>query len=191
MSALPVQKIELYTKEEFFTWCEKYPDEKWEFVNGEIVAMAGATLNHNRISRNFSNKFSAHLEHSKCETFFSDIFVQCSTDTYDKLYLPDIVVNCTDDVSGNDKIAHAPVLIVEVVSKSTRHIDFLEKLNAYQQIPTLQEYVIVEQEIKQVHVSRKSENWQGKSYTTGSIYFESIDYSMTIDEIYQRVVFEK
>lgn len=191
MNAFPVQKINLYTEEEFFAWCEEHPDEKFEFVNGEIVAMAGATINHNRISRNFNNKFSAHLEHSKCEVFFSDIFVKCSANMGNKLYLPDIVVNCDDDVNGNDKIAHSPVLIVEVVSKSTRHIDFLEKLNAYQKIPSLQEYVVVEQETKQVHISRKSNHWQGQSYTEGNIYFESIGYSMTIEEIYQRVVFEK
>lgn len=189
MNAFPVQKTNLYTtKEEFMDWCKQHPDQKFEFVNSEIVAMAGASRNHNRITRNFINKFSLHLEDTQCEAFGSDMFVECKSETYEKLYLPDVVIDCADEVSGDDKITRSPILIVEVVSKSTRENDFSQKLRDYQKIPSLQEYVIVEQDSYHVYVFQKSQNWQAKSYNTGMIYFESIDYSMSIEEIYQRVI---
>lgn len=178
------------SEDEFFAWCEQNPDEKYELVNGEIIAMAGASRNHNRITRNFLTHFSAHLVHSRCEAFASDMFVKCETQTDEKLYLPDVVVDCTDQASGDDKMAIAPTIIVEVVSKSTRETDFSQKLRDYQKIPSLQEYAIVEQDSQHVYVFRKSQNWQGQSYNSGAIYFESIDCTVTLDEIYQRVIFQ-
>lgn len=187
MNAFPLQKIDLYTEDEFFAWCEQNPDEKYELVNGEIIAMAGASRNHIQICKNFTRAFDNHLEATKCSAYSSDFYVKAADE---KLYLPDVVVDCTDQASGDDKMAIAPTIIVEVVSKSTRETDFSQKLRDYQKIPSLQEYAIVEQDSQHVYVFRKSQNWQGQSYNSGAIYFESIDCTVTLDEIYQRVIFQ-
>ena len=64
-------------------------------------------------------------------------------------------------------------------------------MSDYCTIPTLLEYAIVEQDKKMVYLFRKSKNWQVESCNSGEIYFESIDYSIPIEEIYYEVDFEK
>ena len=185
MNALPVQKIDPYTKEEFFACCEEYSDEKFELVNGEIVAKAGASEAHATITSNFTREMGNHVKWTKCFVHSSDFYVEIQSQ-FHTYRLPDVVVNCKDD-DGKRK----PILIIEVTSKSTHYNDFNEKMSDYCTIPTLLEYAIVEQTRKVVYLFRKSRNWQAESYNSGEIYFESIDYSMPIEEIYYEVAFER
>lgn len=187
MNAFPVRKIDLYTKEEFLEWCEKHPDEKFELVDGEIVAIAGASEAHVTITSNFTREIGNHLKGTKCFAFPSDWYLNIESQfcTY---RLPDVMIGCRDDENSKNR---NPVLIIEVTSKSTHYNDFNEKMSDYCTIPTLLEYAIVEQDKKMVYLFRKSKNWQVESYHSGEIYFESIDYSMPIEEIYYEVDFEK
>ena len=80
-------------------------------------------------------------------------------------------------------------MIVEVASESTRKFDRTYKFEMYQHIPSLIEYVLVEQEKCLVEVyKRDGDLWVYTSYVLGdSVYFESIDYSLTVEEIYLRI----
>ncbi len=97
-------------------------------------------------------------------------------------YYPDIVVDCDSD-------DNQPRLIVEVLSESTKNIDLSIKLEDYQKIPSLQEYVVVEQSAKFILVYRKKAQWKGQIYQGGDIYLESIDLTLSVADIYRRVVF--
>jgi Uma2 family endonuclease len=80
------------------------------------------------------------------------------------------------------------VIIVEVLSQSTRRIDQTTKRLSYINIPSLLEYVLIEQDFVQIEVTRKSNSWRPSHYFLGDeITFEAIDLTLSVEEIYDRV----
>ena len=158
-------------------------DKKHELIDGHIVMMAGASANHERISGNIYRKFGNHLEGSPCEPFGSDMKVKIGSN----FFYPDAMVDCHFDES-KPYYTETPAIIIEVLSKSTRRMDETSKRFAYINIPSLQEYVLIEQDIVDIEVIRRSEGWISKHYYLGDeVTFESIDLSLSVEEIYQRV----
>ncbi|NOQ13321.1 MAG: Uma2 family endonuclease [Methyloprofundus sp.] len=156
---------------------------KHEFIDGQIYAMAGASANHDRISSNVSRKLGNHLENSPCEPFGSDMKVKVGA----KFFYPDVSVDCQFDES-QPYYTESPIIIVEVLSKSTRRIDETTKRFSYINIPTLEEYILIEQDIVDIEVIRRSEGWLSKHYFLGDeVHFKSIDLTLTVEEIYHRV----
>ncbi len=81
-----------------------------------------------------------------------------------------------------------PLIIVEVLSKSTRKTDLTVKLLRYINMESLQEYVLIEQDIVSVQVLRRTKNWLSEYYFLGdAVTFESIGLTLTVAEIYDRV----
>lgn len=115
----------------------------------------------------------------------SDIKVRA--DSGKKYFYPDALVVCQND----DKDAYyteSPRIIVEVLSNSTRKFDKNLKRKIYQSIPTLEEYVLIEQDRVEIEISRRSTNWQPVFYfIDDDITFESIDLTLPVLELYQRV----
>lgn len=156
---------------------------KHELIDGQIYAMSGASANHERISSNISRKFGNHLEGSHCEPFGSDMKVKVGS----KFFYPDVIVDCQFDES-TPYYTETPVIIIEVLSKSTRRIDETTKRFSYMNIPDLKEYVLIEQDIVDIEVIRKSEGWLSKHYFLGdTVHFESINLTLSVEDIYQRV----
>jgi Uma2 family endonuclease len=92
------------------------------------------------------------------------------------------------DTSNNEYYAETPIIIVEVLSNSTRRLDETIKKLAYQAIPTLQEYVLVEQDFVDVEVCRRNAGWVSEHYFMGeNVTFESVGLTLPIEEIYYRV----
>lgn len=188
MHHLPIQPI---TVQEFFDYCEQHTDEKLELINGQIVKKQCASRNHSRIMGNFFRQFFTHLTHPLYETLISPFYVQVKTTTHENWYLPDVLVDCiSDNATEEETCAFAPILIVEIASASTRENDFSQKFNDYQNIPSLKEYVIAEQDTQCVYVFRQIQNWQAQIYQTGNIDFESVGCTISIDDIYDRVRFQ-
>ncbi|HEX9959557.1 MAG TPA: Uma2 family endonuclease, partial [Pyrinomonadaceae bacterium] len=136
---------------------------------------------------------SNHLQNSTCEPFFGDIKVRVSPNVY---YYPDVLVSCEENPE-NPYFRNQPILIVEVISPSTKEIDRREKLLFYQQMPSVQEYVIVEQEKMHVEIHRRQTDGRWITYFYNDndldeqIEFESVGLKMNLEEIYRRVKFEK
>lgn len=171
---------------------EKISQVKHEFVDGEVYAMAGASDKHHRISANLFKILDSHLEDSKCEPFITDLKLKVNESTF---YYPDVFVAC-DEKPESSYYRSSPVLIIEVVSPSTRQIDRREKLHAYQQIPSVQEYMIVEQDKVHVELHRRQPNgnwityFYNESERDDVIEFQSVGLETNIDEIYRRVNFQ-
>jgi len=162
---------------------EKISEIKHEFIDGAVYAMAGASKNHERISLNVSRKFGNHLEDSPCEPFSSDMKVKAGT----AFFYPDVMVVC-DNQDTDPYYTEAPVIIVEVLSASTRKTDETIKRRAYQSIPSLKEYVLIEQDIVDVEVCRRSQGWVSDHYFLGDeVTFEAINLTLSVADIYQRV----
>ncbi|MDQ3041369.1 MAG: Uma2 family endonuclease [Acidobacteriota bacterium] len=169
---------------------EEISEIKYEFVGGDVYAMAGTSQNHNRIARNIVNALSNHLQNSSCEPYIENIKVRATEDVF---YYPDVLVTCEGEFK-NKYFCEEPILIVEVTSPSTEQIDRREKLRAYQQMPSVIEYVIIGQEKISVEIHRRQPdgNWITYFYsrTDTELTLESVELTLTLQEIYRRVVFE-
>lgn len=182
MSAKP-QFEQAWVSIDDYLAAELLSDTKHEYDDGELVAMSGASKNHERIKGNIAAALHVHLRGKPCEAFSSDLKVKIGQ----YLFYPDTMVVC-EDTSVHDYYAETAELIVEVLSKSTRRRDETLKRRLYQTIPTLQEYVLIEQDIVDVEVCRRSEGWVSNHYFLGDqASFESVDLTLDVAEIYQRV----
>ncbi len=170
---------------------EKISPVKHEYVDGEVYAMAGTSDNHARVAGNVSTALTVHLRDSPCEPFSSDIKVRVSQKVY---YYPDILVTCEENPES-PYFRNAPVLIIEITSPSTIRTDRSEKLLYYQQMPSVQEYVIVDQHKMNVEIHRRQETGSWITYyfneSDDEIELKSIELTLPITEIYRRVKFEK
>jgi Uma2 family endonuclease len=171
---------------------EQISQTKHEYINGEVYALAGASDRHYRIAMNIATKLDSHLGNSKCEAFMAEMKLKADEKTF---YYPDVFVSC-DKVIKSAFFREEPILIVEVVSPSTRQIDRREKLRVYQQMPTVQEYVIIEQDKMLVEIHRRQPDgrWITYFYNEGDldeqIEFQAVALSLDLEEIYARVRFE-
>jgi len=170
---------------------EKISPVKHEFIEGEVYAMAGTSDNHNRIVVSLITMLSNHLRDSRCEPFSGDIKVRA---TKNVVYYPDILVSCEEN-PPDSYFRNEPILIIEVTSKSTESIDRREKLLFYQQMPSVQEYVVVNQFKMDVQVHRRQPNGGWITYffneSKDVVELSSIEMNIPLPEIYRRVQFEK
>ncbi|SJM96535.1 Uma2 family endonuclease [Crenothrix polyspora] len=158
-----------------------------EYINGNIYAMAGGSTNHNILSGNIFGEFRSHLKGTPCVTFMSDIKVPLKVSSGNNYVYPDVLVDCSK-IEGKSYFSNSPLLIVEVLSKSTRKRDLTTKLLRYINLPSLLEYVVVEQDFVQIQIFRKKTDWKDEFYFLGdSITFESIALTLSVADIYDRV----
>lgn len=173
-----------FTEEEYLK-IELVSEVKHEYVDSRIFALAGASQNHGRISGNIYRKFGNHLENTPCEPFISDMKLKTSTGQY---RYPDVLVVCDNKFINNGHVTQTPIIIVEVLSHSTRKTDEKDKFLEYINIPTLKEYVLIEQDYVDITVYRKSDDWRTTHYFLDeNVYFESIELTLSVEEIYHRV----
>jgi Uma2 family endonuclease len=174
---------------EYLDW-EPTQEDRYEYWDGEVVAMSGGTRNHNRISLNFSKLLDDALLNRDCDVYIADVKVQVEPGR--KYFYPDVVVTC--DKSDNDaQIVQSPCLIIEVLSPSTEAIDRGAKFARYRQFQSLQEYVLVQVDRPKVEVFRRNENsqWVLSEYDLDDrLLLESIGVEIAISDLYRQVQFE-
>ena len=177
------QPESVFMTEEEYLKSELTSEVKREYIDGQVYAMAGAGYNHNCLSTNVAREFGNHLKGSPCATFVTEMKVRLG-----KNYVyPDVLVDC-NKMAGDDYFSTSPIIIVEVLSKSTRKMDTTEKLIRYINLPSLQEYVLIEQQIVSVQVLRRSNHWKPEYFYLGDqVTFESIGLTLPVEEIYDRV----
>lgn len=170
---------------------EKISPTKHEYVEGEVYPMAGTSDNHSRICINMTTALSIHLRDAECEPFAGETKVRVTRNVY---YYPDVLVSCEENPE-DPYFRNEPILIIEVTSPSTEHIDRREKLLFYQQMPSVQEYAIVSQDKMNVEVHRRQPDGSWITYyfdeSDAEIEFQSVELTLPITEIYRRVRFEK
>jgi len=166
---------------------ELISETKYEYIDGEVFAMAGASVKHNIISSNVSRELGNNLksQNSPCNVFLADMKVKISNNST-HFYYPDVMVVC--DKSDEDYFQNSPVIIVEVLSKSTRRNDKTSKKMTYFNIPSLEEYVVIEQDYCEVEVFRKKNGWTSTVYFLGDeITFDSIKTTLSVEDIYYHI----
>ena len=180
------KKIDTLSPEEYLNG-ELESEVKHEYIGGHVYAMAGASKKHNIISGNIFRELSNHLKSNKssCITFTSDMKVKISNVNHSYFY-PDVMLVC--DKNDDEYYQDSPIIIVEVLSKATRKNDSSTKMLSYFNCPTLEEYVLVEQDICQVQVFRRKKHWQSTHYFPGDeITFDSIGVTISVEDIYYQI----
>jgi Uma2 family endonuclease len=174
------------TVEEYFRFEESSPI-KHEYVAGEVYAMSGATVRHNRIAGNVFVRLSLAARAGPCDVFINDMRLEVAGDRY---YYPDVTIVCTP-VAESDIVARNPCVVIEVTSPTTARIDRGEKLDAYRSISTLQAYLIVDHRRRRVERHWRNalgSEWQREEIVgEGQARVPCLDVELTLDEIYERV----
>ncbi|WP_008312101.1 Uma2 family endonuclease [Leptolyngbya sp. PCC 6406] len=165
-----------------------------EYINGEIVPMTGGTPNHNRIIRNLCTALTLAVRGQAYEVFIAD----------QRLWIPDAQIYTYPDVMvvageltyqpGRRDTLTNPLLIVEVLSPSTRSYDRGDKFAAYRTIPTLAEYLRVDQSSYQIEHYAKTgaKQWLLQVYDQPetTLQLTTLEVEIALTDIYDKVQFE-
>lgn len=180
---LPQKK--LFTKDEYLL-LEERSAAKHELVSGEIYAMASAKENHVKITGNILRNIANYLLESSCDVYSSDMKLSAGFDCY----YPDVFVKCDPD-DNDELVKEKPVLIVEVLSETTKNFDRGNKLENYLKISTLKEYVLVSQEEIEVWIYRRTgTKWEMEILKDNDeLHFISIDLKVPVKDLYAKVLF--
>ncbi len=166
---------------------------KHEFHDGKIYALAGGTINHGRLCGNIYSEIRSGLKQKKsdCEVLNGEVKLHIEkTNTY---VYPDAMVVCgaIETAENNENAVTNPILVVEVLSKSTADYDRGEKFYIYRQIPSLQEYILIEQDQAVVEVYYKKEGsdlWSINRYQKEKLVkLESIGIEVALKDLYDNV----
>lgn len=159
---------------------------KHEYLGGVVYAMAGARNLHNRIATNTLGALYTRLRGKPCQPFNSDTKVRVRLPTQTRFYYPDASVICRPN-PDNDSFQDEPAVIAEVLSNRTRRIDEGEKKDAYLTIPSLNVYMLIEQECALVQVFRRTDAGFVREIYEGMdalIPLAEIDIELPLSEIY-------
>jgi Uma2 family endonuclease len=177
------------TPAEYFDW-EEGQQIRHEYINGEVYAMTGGTLNHSEIALNFSLVLKSHLKSSGCRVLNSDARVNIH-DSSNYVY-PDISVSCDARDKTATKFLSYPCLIVGVLSPKTEAYDRGDKFAMYRLSPSLQDYVLVSSTKIAIDIYHKNDRgrWEILSYTAGDLVeLACIDLTFPIEDIFADIVF--
>jgi Uma2 family endonuclease len=164
---------------------EERAEQKHEYLAGVVYAMAGGTFAHSAIASNLLITLGAQLHGNKCRPLNSDMKLRIRLADQTRFYYPDVQVVCRPNPPG-DHFQDDPALIFEVVSDSTRRIDEQEKRAAYLAIPTLNAYVLIEQDRPVATVWRRTgQGFVREDYAGADavIAFGEIPASITLGDL--------
>lgn len=185
---LPQRKIEILSPEEYIEQ-ERQAHFKSEFVDGIVYAMSGASERHNLIISNIISSLHLQFKKRPCRVYANDMKVRVKKINF---VYPDIVALCGQRNFADDQtdVLLNPMIIFEVLSKSTANYDRGRKFELYRQLESLQEYVLVDQERYYVEYHQK----QGHQWIlteikelNNSLILNSINCQITLEDIYENI----
>jgi Uma2 family endonuclease len=182
--------------EEYFALMQSDPDHRYEYIDGHIYMMTGGTKRHSAIGSNLSKIIGNHLDDSPCMVYDSDACVQVAENRY---VCPDLTVSCDprdqDNSDGNEfEVIKHPGLVMEVLSRSTKSVDKGDKLMLYLDVPTIQEYVVIDTKTPRVLLYRREEPERWSIYILGlehEIELTSIGLRFPVAQIYKKTRFAR
>ncbi len=190
---MQITKQRYYTPEEYLE-LEEAAEYKSEYIDGQIIPMAGGTINHNQIALNLSTELNFAFKKQNYRVFMGDVRLwipQKRTYTY-----PDVMILAGEPEFFNNRkdIILNPQIIVEVLSKSTKGYDSEDKFQAYRTICTFQEYVLIDQ--TRIHVDQFSKigkkQWTLREYDEEdeAIALVTVPFEISLQDLYNKVKFD-
>lgn len=177
----------LFSAEEYLEF-ESRSQEKHEFYDGHIIAMAGASISHRGIQTNLVTGLTNRLRVNRkpCETFGSDTRVYVADERY---FYPDVSIFCGNSTEDKWNNVSNPEVIIEILSDSTASFDQNEKAAAYKQMPSLKELVLIDSRLKAITIFQKQGDgaWVERSYGDQTVAVKIAGEELALGEVYEGV----
>jgi Uma2 family endonuclease len=179
-----------YVSPEEYLALERQAEFKSEYLDGVVYAFVGCSPRHNLIVANIIITLGSQLKGRPCRVYPSDLKVRVPSAK--RFFYPDVSVVCGDDEFADDEkdIILNPTLIVAVVSESTAAFDRGKKFLSYQQIASLQEYLLVSQEeiLVEGYSSQSNDTWLYTKVTglEGRLRLSSIECELALRDVYDK-----
>lgn len=180
---MPAAKMTLV---EFIEW-ENAQVERHEFYRGEVFAMVGPKRSHGTVVGNLGAELRSRLKGTPCRAFAESMKMQIGDDT---LLYPDIFVTCDRADLRSEYVFRSPLLIVEVLSPTTKDFDKGRKFAHYRQLASLREYLLIDPETRDVHAFRRNaaDEWVLHDMTdSDALVLPCIDATIPMAEIFDGV----
>jgi Uma2 family endonuclease len=187
------KKIQEYSIQEYLEREEKAL-EKSEYANGRIVGMSGGTIDHGIIGSNANIALGNAIDKKKLACIPINSEVRVYIDASDSFVYPDGMIVCGEiEISEVDPHAITnPILIVEVLSKSTERYDRGDKFHKYCSLPSFQEYVLIDSKKPVVDVLYREDHASWRMVTTigldKEIYLHTLDTAISMEAIYRNTI---
>jgi Uma2 family endonuclease len=176
------------TIEEYLQF-ENGSEQKHEFYNGEVFAMAGASPRHNKIFSNLFIALGITLKGKPCQPYGSDMRIHVPENSL--FTYPDISIICGDIVSSDkdsDSVV-SPTVLIEILSPSTREYDRGSKFKLYRDIPTLREFILIDSESINIEAFRINANihWELEEYKelSQTLAIPAVAINISLAEVYE------
>lgn len=185
----PAPKYNYITPDEYLAM-ERESGEKHEYYDGFVIAMSGARLTHNQIEVNIISLIGNHLKDKECQVLPSNMRV--STPNRDAYMYPDATIVCGEPELEDDKFDSLlnPSVIFEIWSPSTQKYDTGYKLLHYKNIPSLNEYIMIDATKRFIQIVRKQTDgaWRFEDIDSsdGNLFIETIGLSISFDDLYAK-----
>lgn len=190
---MPVSLRKYYSEEDFLK-LERMSKTKNEYYRGEIVAMSGASYQHNQIASFLIKDIGLHLENKACNIFGSDLRVHTQLKSF--YTYPDAAIICGEPAFVDDKFDTIinPAILFEILSPSTEEYDRTIKFDFYKNIPSLKQYVPIDSQkiLIEVFTKSKDNTWISDVYTSleQEWLLVSINYKSSLKQVYSGVKFK-
>lgn len=188
----PVPKFNYVSAEDYLIM-ERASQQKHEYYQGEVFAMAGASWYHNIVARNINTIVLPLLKGKECSMFGSDLRIHIPENT---LYTyPEFSIICgSPETTDKEKdTVIKPAAIIEILSPATKSYDRGDKFNLYRQIPALQEYILIDSVSVSVEHFVKTDihEWKLTELTniTDEFTIRTVDIRITLEELYLDIQF--
>jgi len=173
---------------------ERNAETKSEYYDGVLVAMAGASPEHNLITANVITSLNFHLRRRGCIPFASDLRVH--VESCNRYFYPDTAVVCGEPIYQNldgMRSLRNPALIVEVLSATTEALDRGEKWHCYQDLDSLSTYVLIAQHLARVEVFTRIEgrDWRLSTFhgLDRTVFLPAFGSEISMADLYADVLF--
>lgn len=204
LAKLKEKTAKLYTVDEYLE-IDRESEERYEYLDGEILLMAGESIRHGDISVNLIREMSIALKGKDCRVLAKDTKTKSGGFSFmlgksrkGMFSYPDLVVICSEPKFNDNfrDIVLNPTVIIEVLSESTELFDRTDKFFRYRMFNvTLTDYILVSQYKPQVehYIRQENNNWELVTYfgLDKTLIIESIGCSVKLSEIFDRVKFTK
>jgi len=177
------------TVEEYLELDKNSPDVRYEYIDGQVIMLAGGTANHSVISGNIYTVLRKLLRGGPCQVYNSDLRIDLDETRY---VYPDVSVSCDPRDRGEITVMHSPIVVVEVLSPSTESIDRGDKSLSYREHPTIQEYMLVSTKRPTIEVFRRGKNGLWLLATlrlADEVQLFSLDVRFPVKDAYEDVIF--
>lgn len=182
-----LEKIDL---EEFYTLVESDPEHRYELIDGYPCMMTGGSPDHSIIGANITGILREHLRHRPCIAYNSDVYIELTDEA--NCLCPDASVSCDRRDRYATKAIRYPCFIAEVLSPGTKARDRGIKAYLYQDIPTVQEILLVDTQVMRIQLYRReADHWTMRNFThNDTVTLTSLGIQFAVAEVYEKTTFD-